>query len=255
MIKISKKTREQKINVVVVLGPTACGKSDLAVSIAKKFDGEVISADSRQVYRGMDIGTGKITHREMKGVRHHLLDVADPKDRFSAGDYRMLAQKAIDNIASRGKLPIICGGTGFYIDAVLNDGLLSNVQPNPQLRKKLEKKTAAQLLLALKKIDQKRWKTMAASPSESKNARRLIRAIEIAMALKAMKKTGKEGRRDHEQWQAPESTGGKRVQMPSLRHKYIPIFIGVKPSMEELKKRIRTRLLKRIDDGMLAEAR
>ena len=152
--KMQKKIKKTK--VVIVVGPTASGKSDLAVSLAKKFKGEVVSADSRQVYRGMDIGTGKITKREMKGIRHHLLDVADPKKRFSAENYRTLARTAIDDIASRKKLPIICGGTGFYIDALLNEKLLPNVPPDPKLRKKLAKKSAPQLLLILKKLDPKR---------------------------------------------------------------------------------------------------
>src|ERR1035437_3338269 len=167
--KMSMKKQKQKI--LVVLGPTASGKSDLAVRLAKKFNGEIISADSRQVYRGMDEGTGKITKSEMRGVRHHLLDVADPKKRFNAEKYRVLARAAIDDIVSRGKLPIICGGTGFYIDAVLDENPFPNVPPNLKLRKKLEKKTAASLLLILKKIDPKRAAAISKSDSEKKNAR------------------------------------------------------------------------------------
>jgi tRNA dimethylallyltransferase len=108
----------RKPKVVVILGQTATGKSDLAIRIAKQFDGEVISADSRQVYKGLDIGTGKITVAEMKGVPHHLLDVANPKKQFTVAEYQKLATHAIDDILKRGKVPIICGGTGFYIDAV-----------------------------------------------------------------------------------------------------------------------------------------
>src|SRR4030042_5168112 len=104
--------------LIVILGPTASGKSDLAVKIAKKFKGEVVSADSRQVYKGMDIGTGKITKKETKGIPHHLLDVASPKRRFTVAQYKKLAEKAIKKILAKGKIPIICGGTGFYIQAV-----------------------------------------------------------------------------------------------------------------------------------------
>src|SRR5579864_5712856 len=105
--------------ILVILGPTATGKSDLAVALAKKFNGEIISADSRQVYRGLDIGTGKITKREMKGVPHHLLDVVSPKKNFSAGDFERQALTALKKIAAKHKLPIVAGGTGFYIDALL----------------------------------------------------------------------------------------------------------------------------------------
>ncbi len=102
-----------KTKLVVIVGPTAVGKSDFAVKYAKKHNGEVISADSRQVYKGLDIGTGKITKKEMRGIKHHLLDVADPRRQFNVGKYKELAQKAIADISSRNKLPIICGGTGF----------------------------------------------------------------------------------------------------------------------------------------------
>src|SRR4051812_33337273 len=109
--------RKQK--VLVVVGPTASGKSALAVRLAKRLNGDVISADSRQVYMGLNIGTGKITKSEMKGVKHHLLDVVSPRRQFSAHDFIKAASNKIDDIQSRGKLPILCGGTGFYIDALL----------------------------------------------------------------------------------------------------------------------------------------
>src|SRR4051812_40284911 len=107
-----------KPKILVIVGPTATGKSDLAVRLAKKFNGEIISADSRQVYRGLDIGSGKITKKEMRGVPHYLLDVANPKKKFTVVQYVELAQKAIQEIISRGCLPIIVGGTGFYIEAL-----------------------------------------------------------------------------------------------------------------------------------------
>ena len=104
----------EKSKVLVVLGPTACGKSDLAVDIALTHNGEVISADSRQVYKGLTIGTGKITKKETQGIKHHLLDVADPKKTFTVTDFKMLGEKALQIILTKNKLPIICGGTGFY---------------------------------------------------------------------------------------------------------------------------------------------
>ena len=164
--------------IIAILGKTATGKSDLAVLLAKKWDGEVISADSRQIYRGLDLGTGKITKREMKGIPHHLLDIADSKKQFSVSEYKNLADKTIGEIISRGKLPIICGGTGLYIDAVLKNIVVPEVPPNKKLRKELEKKTVPQLFVILKKLDSRRAKEIDAN-----NPRRLIRAIEIATAL------------------------------------------------------------------------
>jgi tRNA dimethylallyltransferase len=126
-----------KPRVLVIVGPTATGKSDLAVRLAKKFKGEIISADSRQVYAGLDIGTGKITKAEMKGVPHYLLDVANPKKKFSVVKYVELAEKAIQEIVNKGKLPIIVGGTGFYIEALVDGVVLPDVPPDNKLRKKL----------------------------------------------------------------------------------------------------------------------
>src|SRR3990167_3060654 len=113
------KRKEEQSNVIAVVGTTASGKSSLAVEIARLIGGEIISADSRQVYRGLNIGTGKITKREMKGVSHHLLDVASPKKVFSADNYVNLAKKVIEDVSKRGKLPIVAGGTGFYVDALV----------------------------------------------------------------------------------------------------------------------------------------
>jgi tRNA dimethylallyltransferase len=234
---MSKDIKKNRQKILVIVGPTASGKSDLAVSMAKKFNGEIISADSRQVYRGMDIGTGKITKREMKGVRHHLLDMANPKRRFSAEKYRILARAAIDDIVSRGKLPIICGGTGFYIDAVLDENPFPNVPPNLKLRKKLSKKSPADLLLILKKLDPKRARVISKSNSEKNNQRRIIRAIEIALSA----------------WSAETSPMRTKLRFP--QQKYSATFIGIKLDTVELKKRIRNRLGKRLKHGMIAEAR
>ena len=112
----------QKINLVAVIGPTASGKTDFAVAIAERLNGEVISCDSMQIYRGMDIGTAKPTPEETRGVPHHLIDIVEPSDPFSAADYAVLASAAVSDIVSRGKLPIFCGGTGLYLDAALKVG-------------------------------------------------------------------------------------------------------------------------------------
>ncbi len=219
------RSQESRPQVVVVLGPTASGKSDLAVELARAFNGEVISADSRQVYRGLTIGTGKVSKHEMKGVRHHLLDVADPRRQFSVTRFIALAKRAIKEIERRGKLPIICGGTGFYIDALINGIVLPEVPPNKKLRATLERKTARELLERLQKEDLER-----ASTIDAFNKRRLIRALEITNVF------------------------GK-VPRLSKTSCYNPIKIGIQFSMETLRKRIHARLKSRLKRGMLSEAR
>lgn len=169
---------ENKPKILVIVGPTASGKTSLSIELAKQFNGEVVSADSRQVYRGLDIGSAKVTKEEMDGVPHHLLDIADPKDTYNASDFKRDAEIAISDILSRGKLPIICGGTFFYIDALLNKVSLPEVEPNEGLRTELEEKNVDELLAILEKLDPVR-----ASNIEKDNKRRLVRAIEIAETL------------------------------------------------------------------------
>lgn len=132
----------RKIPLVIINGPTAVGKTDASVELALKTGGEIISADSMQIYRGMDIGTAKIKPVEMKGVPHHLIDICDPDEEFSVLIFKELAQKAIEDIASRGKLPIICGGTGYYIQAVLYNVEFTEYDDEAQseIRQKLERK-------------------------------------------------------------------------------------------------------------------
>jgi tRNA dimethylallyltransferase len=178
------KAVKNKLKIIVILGQTATGKSDFAVQIAKRVlavsrvESEIISADSRQVYKDMDLGTGKITKKEMRGVPHHLLDVASPKKIFSVSDYQKLADKKIQEIFSRGHIPILCGGTGFYIDALVNGTVLPEVAPDKILRKKLDKKSTSELFKILKKLDINRAKSI-----DKNNRVRLIRAIEIAKTL------------------------------------------------------------------------
>ena len=170
MSKINPPAGGQKI--VVIIGPTASGKSDLGIKLAKKFKGEIISADSRQVYRGMDIGTGKVLRDKTlqnskfkilnlklknnfysSGVKHHLLDVANPKKVFTVSDFKKLVEKSIKNIFNKNKIPFTVGGTGFYIDALVKDFALPEVLPNKKLRAKLEKISAENLYKKLKKLD------------------------------------------------------------------------------------------------------
>jgi len=213
-----------KKKLIVILGPTASGKSELAIKLAKRFNGEIISADSRQVYKGMDIGTGKVTKKEMKGIPHYLLDVASPKRRFTVVQYRKLALKAINKIFKKVHVPFLCGGTGFYIQAVVDGIIIPEVPPDRKLRKELERKTVKELFNRLKKIDSQRAKTI-----EPKNKRRLIRALEI------VKKIG---------------------PVPILKKKPLPypvLMIGIKKERQELKKLIKKRLFKWLKQGFLKE--
>ncbi|MBU2564180.1 tRNA (adenosine(37)-N6)-dimethylallyltransferase MiaA [Patescibacteria group bacterium] len=169
----------QKPKLITILGPTASGKSDLAVKLAKEFNGEIISADSRQIYKEMNIGTGKITKKEMKGIKHYLLDIATPKKQITITEFKEKAEKAIKEIYKKNKIPILCGGTGFYIQAITENIIIPRVKPDKNLRKELEKKTIKQLFEQLKKLDPKRSKSI-----DSKNKRRLIRALEILIKTK-----------------------------------------------------------------------
>jgi len=207
------------------MGPTASGKSELGVALAKRFHGEVVSADSRQVYRGLDIGSGKITQKEMMGIPHHLLDVVSPKRTFTVVQYQRRAIKAIAAIRRRHKLPFLVGGSPFYIYSVVDGIAIPEVKPNQKLRRELEQLSVEKLLAKLKALDPARANTI-----EQKNKRRLVRALEIVI------------------------TTGKPI--PPLRKNASPLdvlMLGIRRSPEELKKRIQQRLNKRFKQGMVKE--
>ncbi|MGE5298138.1 MAG: tRNA (adenosine(37)-N6)-dimethylallyltransferase MiaA, partial [Acidobacteriaceae bacterium] len=216
--------------LVVILGPTSSGKSSLGIKLAKKFNGEVISADSRQVYKGMDIGSGKITKTEQRMVKHHLLDVALPKQQYTVAKFSKQAAKAVRQIQAQAKLPFIVGGTAFYIYSVI-DGLdIPVVKPDLKLRKKLSTKSADQLFKMLQKLDPKRALTI-----DRKNKVRLIRAIEIN------KKIGK----------VPE------LKFPNFQNhdKSKLLILGVKRDLNKLRKLINARVDQRLKQGMVAEVK
>ena len=228
--------------VIVICGQTSTGKSDFAVSLAKWFStpsvlkdisplagGEIVSADSRQVYIGLDIGSGKITEKEMKGIPHHMLSIVNPNKVFNVNDYKKLANKKIKEIIKRGNLPIICGGTGFYIDAIINDSVFPKVQPNLKLRLELENKTTTELFKILKKLDKTRAENI-----DKNNPVRLIRAIEIATALGSVPPT---------------------THKSDLWPKYKVLKIGLMLPDEVLKERIYKRIIKRIKMGMIDEVK
>ncbi len=213
--------------LIVILGPTSAGKTDLSIKLAKKFNGEVVSADSRQVYKKMDIGTGKATKKEMKGVPHYLLDVASPKRKFTVAQYKKRALRAIEQIQKKGKVPFLVGGTAFYIQTIVDGIKIPKVKPDWSLRKKLEKKSLEELFFLLKKKDPKR-----AGNIDKRNKRRLIRALEIIY------KTGK--------------------PVPFIEKsppQFDVLILGVKKEFGKLKKRIEQRLKKRLKRGMVAEVR
>ena len=164
--------------ILVVAGPTASGKSDFAVELARKHNGEIISADSRQIYKGLDIGTGKITKIEMMGIPHHMLDICNTEDIFSVAEYKRLALPILEDILARGKTPIVCGGTGQYIDALIFDQELPQVQPDAKLRERLEKVSTVELTAKLKALDPIRLASI-----DIYNRPRLIRALEIIEKL------------------------------------------------------------------------
>jgi len=181
--KVIHKPQKSRPKVLVILGPTASGKTGLGVSLARKFKGEIISADSRQVYKGLDIGTGKDLAKYGSGrnqVRHHLIDVADPRHDFNLAKYQKLAGRAIKDILSRGKLPIIVGGSGLYLQAVVDNYELSSGGADAAFRHGLAKLTAVELLHRLEKLKPEFAERL--NNSDRNNPRRLARYLEIIEA-------------------------------------------------------------------------
>jgi len=207
-----------KPKLIVILGQTATGKSDLAVEIARKYNGEVISADSRQVYKGLDIGSGKITKKEMKGIKHHMLDIISPNSKtlYSVGKFQKDVNKIIEDILNRNKVPILAGGTAFYIQSIVDGISIPEVKENEVLRQKLGKLSLEKLFAKLEKLDPER-----ASQIDSKNKVRLIRALEIVDAI------------------------GK-VPKQKTNQQYDVLQIGLKWPKEVLQKRIYQRILSRL---------
>lgn len=215
----------QKNKVIVILGPTASGKSDIAIKIARKFNGEIISADSRQIYKGMDIGSGKVTKEEQKLAPHHMLDIVSPNTEYSVAKFKNKSEQIIKDIISRGKLPIICGGTGFWIKAIVDGVVFPEVKPNPALRNMLHSKTSEDLFEEIKKIDPERAKEL-----DPKNKVRIIRALEICNELGKVPK--------------PK----KQKDTP-----YDFLQIGIKIEKEDLDSNIEKRLISRFREGMIEE--
>jgi len=230
--------------VIAVIGPTASGKSEFAVKLAKRIGGEIISADSRQVYKYLDIGSAKVPGKWLaprvaryvsklfiyKGIPHHCIDFVNPKKRFTVAEWKKCAEKAIQDIRSRGKIPIICGGTYFYIDSILDGSKFPEVPPDEKLRKRFGKLSADHLFKMLRKLDPRRAENI-----DPQNKRRLIRALEIVI------KTGK-------------PVPAKSNTQHGLRVKNTKI-IALNPSSATLKKRIAKRLKERLKNGLVEEVK
>jgi tRNA dimethylallyltransferase len=224
---------KSKPRVIAIVGPTASGKTALGVWLAQKLDGEIISADSRQVYKGLNIGTGKVTKKEMAGVPHHLLDITSPKRQLSADDFVKKGTLALAKILQNKHIPIVVGGTGYYADTLLGRMTLPQVPPNPALRAKLDKKNVQELFVLLKKKDPRRAATI-----EPHHKRRLVRALEVAEAL------GKNPSKE-------VAMGG----VPPAKQPYEVLWLGLNPSPEILQKKIAARLHARMKLGMVHEAK
>ncbi len=214
---------EALVRILCVAGPTASGKSARGIEEALTRNGEIISVDSRQVYRTLDIGTEKITSAEMRGVPHHLIDIRDPKESYSAGDFVEDASRLIGEITARGKLPILVGGTHFYFDVLING--LPRIPENQKLRTTLEQLSTEELFSRIKAKDPERAQAL-----DPKNRRRLVRALEII------------------------DSKGKVPIRPSTPA-YDVEWIVINPPEEELRTRIKTRLESALSRGLIEEVR
>lgn len=224
-----------KIPVIVVSGPTASGKSALALKIAEKYGGEIVSADSMQIYKELSVGTAKPDKSEIKRVPHHLVDILEPEEKFSAADFKKRAEEAIEDISSRGRLPIIAGGTGLYIDSLLYSTGFSHPKENPKLRRELaemnEKEGADAVYAILKSLDNE-----AAEKIHKNNVKRVIRAVEI---IKSTHKSLEES-----------------VEKPlGVSPKYEVLYVFINPDRQELYRRIDRRVDEMVEQGLLDEAK
>ena len=214
--------------LVVIVGPTAVGKTARAIDLAQRFEGEIVSADSRQIYRGMDIGTAKPTREEQSLARHHLIDIVAPDESYTLAQFQADAYAAIDDILARGKLPLLVGGTGLYVRAVVEGLRIPHVAPNEELRAQLAAQDSFALYDRLRELDPD-----AAARIDPRNVRRTIRALEVCL------------------------TTGKRFS--ELGHASPPPYritqIGLTTKRPELYARIDARVDRMMEQGLTAEVK
>ena len=223
-----------KIPLIVVAGPTASGKTGMAIHLAKKFGGEIVSADSMQIYKKLNIGTAKPTIEEQNEATHHMIDILDINENFSVVDYCNMAHGVIENIAKRGKLPIVAGGTGLYIDSLVNEASFSSVGENEALRAELsamaEKEGNEKVYEILKELDEK-----AAEELHPNNLKRVIRAIEI------IKTTGK--------------SLSESIKREDAEGRYDVLYLVLSHDREVLYERIEKRVDMMVEEGLFEEAK
>lgn len=212
--------------LIVILGPTASGKSELSVELAKKFNGEIISADSRQIYQEMTIGTAKVTQEEMNNIPHYLIDIIKPNQEFTLAQFKQKAIGIIKDVQKRGKIPFLVGGTGLYIQSIVDNLDIPDVKPDKKLRNKLEKLSNQELLSQLKKLD-----PITANSIDFHNKRRLIRALEVCVITKK-----------------PFSQQKKKGETL-----FNTLQIGINPDKKTLEQRISQRADKMIKKGLIKE--
>jgi tRNA dimethylallyltransferase len=218
---------------ILLAGPTGVGKSDVAMAVAETLRGEILVVDSMQAYRGLDIGTAKPSAADQKRVRHYLLDVVDLRESFDAARFVSLARLALEQIASRDRVPILCGGTGFYFKALL-DGIGAAPPGDPSLRERLERLPLSDLLGELEKCD-----PVLFSRIDRNNPRRVLRAVEVCRL------TGK----PFSQQQADWNSAGDPIDLPNVR------FVGLRRSKEDLRQRIDERVDRMFELGLVDETR
>jgi tRNA dimethylallyltransferase len=228
------KDLKQKKKLIVLIGPTAVGKTALSIYLAKKLNGEIISGDSMQIYRGMDIGTAKIKKEEMEGVPHHLIDIKEPEEPFSVAEFQTRVREKIDEIHERNAIPMIVGGTGLYIQSVMYDYQFSDVACDKNYRKALEELANQEgnqfLYQMLKEVD-----IESAEKIHPNNIRRVIRALEIYHS------TGK------------TATEYQRMQEPEVL--YDVALVGLTMNRDQLYERINARIEIMLNEGLLDEVK
>ena len=217
---------DKKPPLIAVLGPTASGKSSLGIALAQRFHGEIVSADSRQVYRSLDIGTAKVTAQEQAQVLHHLLDVVEPHETYTVSQFQHASIAAIDAILSRQHIPFLVGGSPHYIQAVVDNLDIPQVAPQPALRAQLEQRSLPDLLQELEELDPKSFAVI-----DRNNPRRVIRALEVCI-----------------------STGKPFSEQRGLANPlYRPLLIGIQWPRDVLYRRIDARVDERMQQGMVQE--